>query len=74
MEKNIDKKISENIKKIVREKHKTGTACAKVLGISSRAFNDSINNIKGNQYPSVKYLKRIAKACDCNITDFFKVD
>lgn len=69
---NIDIKVSENIKKIVREKYKTGTACAEKLGMSSRALNDSINNIKSNRYPSIKFLKKIAEACDCDITDFFR--
>lgn len=71
---NLDEKISKNIKKIMREKFGTGTECAKLLGVSARSLNDSINKIKNGHYPSVKQLKRIAKVCECEITDFFKVD
>lgn len=71
---NLDGIISKNIKKIIKEKFGTGTECAKVLGVSARSLNDSINKIKLGKYPSVKQLKRIAKVCDCEITDFFKLE
>ncbi|MGL4954311.1 MAG: helix-turn-helix domain-containing protein [Cetobacterium sp.] len=70
----LDEKISKNIKNIMRNKFGTGTKCAEVLGVSPRSLNDSINKIKQNKYPSIKQLKRIASVCDCEITDFFKVD
>lgn len=71
---NIDGKISRNIQKIIKEKFRTGTECAKAMGVSARSLNDSVNKIKLGKYPSVKQLKRIANVCECEITDFFKVD
>lgn len=70
---NTDIIIFENIKTIIKENYGTGSNLAKKLKITPQALNDSIADIKKGKYPSIKKLKKIARACDCDITDFFKI-
>ncbi|MGL4934969.1 MAG: helix-turn-helix transcriptional regulator [Cetobacterium sp.] len=70
---NVDEQISWRIRKLIKEKHGSGSNLAKNLNITPQALNDSIADIRKGKYPSVKKLKKIAEACDCQITDFFNI-
>lgn len=70
---NIDEQVSENIRMIIKKKYGTATNLARKLRITPQALNGSVADIKKGKYPSVKKLKKIAKICDCEITDFFKL-
>lgn len=70
----LDEQISDNIRNIIKNAHGTGSKLAEKLNVTPQALNDSVADIKKGKYPSVKKLKKIAKACNCEITDFFKIN
>ena len=70
----IDEKISKHLREIIKNKFGTIKNAAIDLKMNERYLENLVHKIKKGEYPSVKRLKEIAKICDCEFTDFFKVD
>lgn len=70
----VDEKISKNLRNIIKNKFGNMKNAAIQLEINERYLENIVYKIKIGEYPSMKKLKEIAKVCDCEITDFFKVD
>lgn len=64
-------KIADNIKLLLKEKDVTQAELARRLGMTTGGIN---HYIKGKRTPSVKQLKRIARALGVTVQDIIKDD
>ncbi|WP_302429041.1 hypothetical protein [Fusobacterium varium] len=71
---NIDEIISFNIKTKIKNKYKNVTQCALLNEMTPSYLNNTIGKIKKGVYPSITRLKEIAKFCECDFTEFFKIE
>lgn len=71
---NTDEKISKHLRNIIKNKFGNMKNAAIKLEMNERYLENIVYKIKKGEYPSIKKLKEIANVCDCEITDFFKVD
>lgn len=69
-----DEKISKHLRNIIKNKFGNMKNAAVKLNMNERYLENIVYKIKKGEYPSIKKLKEIASVCDCEITDFFKVD
>ncbi|MGL4572929.1 MAG: hypothetical protein ACRCVJ_17915 [Clostridium sp.] len=69
-----DEKISKHLRTIIKNKFGNMKNAAVKLKMNERYLENIVYKIKIGEYPSIKKLKEIAKVCECEITDFFKVD
>lgn len=72
--KELDLKISENFKKILKEKYKTVKECSVAGEWGEKYLTNTISKIKNGKYPTIDQIKKIAELCDCDFVDFFKID
>lgn len=70
----IDEVVSINIKKHLKNKFGNIKIAAEQLNMNKRYLENTIYKIKNGSYPSMKKIKKIAEVCECEITDFFKID
>lgn len=72
---NLDLLIADNFKKFIKRKYKTVEECSLKHFTCKKYLNNVISNIrKKGKYPSIPRIKEIAKFCDCEFIDFFKID
>lgn len=71
--KELDFKISENFKKIIKKKYKTVKECSLAGTWGEKYLTNAIGRIKNGKYPTIEQIKKIAELCDCNFIDFFQV-
>lgn len=69
-----DEKISKHLRNIIKNKFGNMKNAAVKLSMNERYLENIVYKIKKGEYPSIKKLKEIASVCDCEITDFFKLD
>lgn len=69
-----DKNISKNIRKMIKNNYPSVAECARKNQLNDRYLNNTISKISHGQYPSIKFLKKIAEMCGCDFTDFFKIE
>lgn len=69
-----DEKVSKHLRDLLKNKFGNIKNAAIKLKMNERYLENIVYKIKKGEYPSMKKLKEIAKICECEITDFFKVD
>ncbi len=66
------KKISQNIKKIRKEKNRTQLDLALTIGFNSVTFYTNAENCKKNKHFNLEHIYKISKALEVDICEFFK--
>lgn len=72
--KELDLKISENFKKIIKENYKTVKECSLAGKWGEKYLTNAIGKIKNGKYPTIDQIKKIAELCNCNFIDFFQIN
>lgn len=69
----INKRIANNIKKMIKIKFKTTKAASIAGGWGEKYLTNMISKIKNyGNYPSVPQLLEIANLCECDLKEFFR--
>lgn len=72
-EQEIDILVAENFNKIIKSKYNTVVECSIENFKSNKYLTNTISRVRKGRYPSVSRIKELAKICDCEFTDFFKI-
>lgn len=69
----INNKIANNIKNIIKSKFKTVKDASVAGGWGEKYLTNMISKIKNTgNYPSIPQLLEIATLCECELKDFFE--
>lgn len=69
----INNKIANNIKNIIKSKFKTVKDASVAGGWGEKYLTNMISKIKNaGNYPSIPQLLEIATLCECDLKDFFE--
>lgn len=72
-EQETDILIAENFNKLIKNKYKTIVECSIENFNSQKYLTNTISKIRQGKYPSIPRIKELAKICDCEFIDFFKI-